>query len=69
MDRVPVAIDLESVVAGWADQMRALRLEVKGLWLVDFYNGDGYYCWRCPENSILYFHGYDEGFGGRVKIV
>ena len=43
--------------------------QVKGLWLVDFDNGDGYYCWRHPESAITHFHDYDEGFAGRMKIV
>ena len=41
---------------------------MKGLWLVDFDNGNGYYCWRWPEPELAYFHGYDEGFDGRVRI-
>ena len=67
--RVPVAIDLENVVAGWAEQMKALRLEVKGLWLVDFDNGQGYYCWRYPEESVQHYHGHGEGFAGRMKVM
>ena len=41
---------------------------VKGLWLVDWDCGDGYYCWRYPEASIAHFHGYDDGFNGRMPI-
>jgi hypothetical protein len=52
----------------WARAMEALGLEVKGLWLVDFDNGSGYYCWRWPEPDLGWFHGYDEGFAGRVRI-
>ncbi len=59
---------LNDVVTGWADELRALGLEVKGLWLVDFDNGEGYYCWCYPEETIGHFHGYDEGFAGRVGI-
>ena len=33
------------------------------------YNGEGYYCWSYPEATIAHFHGYDEGFSGRMKIV
>ncbi len=60
--------DVQSVVAGWADAMLDRGLEVKGLWLVDFDNGSGYYCWRYPENGLEYFHTYEEGFRGRVRI-
>ncbi len=52
----------------WAREMDALGLEVKGLWLVDFDNGQGYYCWRWPEERLEWFHGYDDGFAGRVRI-
>ena len=60
--------DYEGVVAEWAESILALGVEVKGLWLVDFDSGAGYYCWRHPEPGLEYFHGYDEGFGGRVKL-
>ena len=59
---------LHDVVNGWADEVRALGLEAKGMWLVDFDNGEGYYCWSYPEETIAYYHGYEEGFGGRMKI-
>jgi hypothetical protein len=59
---------LQDVVNGWADEVRALGLEAKGLWLVDFDNGEGYYCWCYPEERITHYHGYDEGFAGRISI-
>lgn len=59
---------LRDVVNGWADQMRSLGLEAKGMWLVDFDNGEGFYCWCYPEETISHYHGYDEGFAGRMTI-
>ncbi len=59
---------LQGVIGRWAREMEALGLEVKGLWLVDFDNGSGYYCWRWPEADLEHFHGYDEGFAGRIRI-
>lgn len=56
------------VTSDWARAMEAFGLEVKGLWLVDFDNGSGCYCWRWPEPELSYFHGYDEGFAARVRI-
>ena len=56
------------VTSDWARAMEAFGLEVKGLWLVDFDSGSGCYCWRWPEPDLAYFHGYDEGFNGRVRI-
>ena len=58
----------ENIVQKWASDVMRLGIEVKGLWLVDFDNGSGYYCWKHPEPSLQYFHGYEEGFQGRVKL-
>ena len=58
----------ESIVTEWANEIMAMGIEVKGLWLIDFDSGAGYYCWQHPEPALEYFHGYDEGFGGRVKL-
>jgi len=59
----------ERVVTEWAESILRLGIEVKGLWLVDFDSGGGYYCWQYPEPALEHFHGYEEGFGGRVKLV
>jgi hypothetical protein len=58
----------QRIVADWAESVMALGIEVKGLWLVDFDSGGGYYCWKYPEPALEYFHGYKEGFAGRVKL-
>lgn len=60
--------DYQRVLNDWADSILALGIEVKGLWLVDFDSGAGYYCWKHPEPALEYFHGYDEGLQGRVKL-
>ena len=60
--------DYERIVTEWAESILDMGIEVKGLWLVDFDNGGGYYCWKHPEPALEYFHGYEEGFGGRVKL-
>lgn len=61
--------ELTDVVNRWALDMQDLSLDVKGLWLVDFDNGEGYYCWSYPEERVVHYHGYTEGFAGRMKIV
>ena len=58
----------ESVVHEWMREIRAFGLEIKGLWLVDFDSGAGYYCWKYPEPALDHFHGYEEGFGGRLSL-
>lgn len=59
----------DRVVRAWAAEVQRLGCEVKGLWLVDWDCGDGYYCWKYPEETLCHFHGYEEGFAGRVAIV
>jgi hypothetical protein len=58
----------QRIVQAWAREITSIGCEVKGLWLVDWDSGDGYYCWRFPEQSIGFFHTYDEGFAGRIPI-
>jgi hypothetical protein len=63
-----LAAALQEVVDGWTRDLQSLGAEPKGLWLVDFDNGDGYYCWCYPEAGITHYHGYADGFAGRMKI-
>lgn len=60
--------EYQTIVGEWADAVMGMGIEVKGLWLIDFDNGSGYYCWQYPEPSLQYFHGYEDGFRGRVKL-
>jgi hypothetical protein len=60
--------EVESVVSRWAHDVMTLGIDVKGLWLVDFDNGSGFYCWKYPEEGLLYYHTYEEGFRGRTRI-
>lgn len=53
----------------WADKINKLGAEAKGIWLVDFNSGEGYYCWRYDEEKVEYFHNYEEGFSGRQPIL
>jgi len=56
------------VVREWASEILSLGAVIKGLWLVDFDSGAGYYCWKYPEPSLEFFHSYDEGFAGRLPL-
>jgi hypothetical protein len=64
----PLTETLREIVDTWTAAVRALGPEAKGLWLVDFDNGEGYYCWRYPETGIAHYHGYEDGFAGRIPI-
>lgn len=68
-DHHAVSDQVEGVVKEWATRIQELGAHVKGLWLVDFDNGEGFYCWAYPEPSVSHFHGYEDGFVGRMKIL
>ena len=67
---------VSAVILGWVEGNAAflegvisrLGIEVKGLWLIDFDSGAGYYCWRHPETGLHFFHSYEDGFRGRMPI-
>lgn len=67
-DAEEAAPEAEAVLVAWAREMEELGIEVKGPWLVDFDSGAGYWCWRWPEETLDYYHGYEEGFAGRIRI-
>lgn len=58
----------ERIFRLWTQEIQSIGAEVKGLWLVDWDSGDGYYCWRFPEETLSFFHTYEEGFAGRLPI-
>jgi hypothetical protein len=66
--RESLEAEVQEIVSDWATEVSSLGCQVKGLWLVDWDSGDGYYCWKHPEETVAHFHGYDEGFEGRVPI-
>lgn len=59
---------IQEVFQAWHEKIRKLGCDAKGMWLVDFDSGEGYYCWHYPENTVDFYHGYVEGFRGRVRI-
>jgi len=60
--------EIAELLNQWSTKVMKLGALPKGIWLVDFDNGEGYYCWRYGDEKILYFHGYQDGFAGRVTI-
>lgn len=59
---------MKRILAEWTEEVQALGAEIKGLWLVDFDHGAGYYCWRLGESELLFEHTYEAGFAGRRPI-
>lgn len=60
--------EINEAVQGWQGKMEKLGLKTKGLWIADFDSGDGYFCWKYPEEKVNFWHQYQDGFGGRIKI-
>lgn len=59
---------LKNLVDSWSGAIQDMHGEVKGLWLVDFDAGDGFWCWAYPEEDLSHWHSYEDGFGARVPI-
>jgi hypothetical protein len=60
--------EVNELVKTWHEKLRKLGTKPKGLWLVDFDCGDGYFCWKYPETELGYWHAYSDGFTGRVPV-
>ncbi|MCC7404023.1 MAG: DUF2203 domain-containing protein [Bdellovibrionales bacterium] len=65
---MPLEEEINVLIQGWHEKIKKLGAVPKGLWLVDFDTGDGYFCWKYPENGIGFWHSYNDGFSGRVSV-
>ncbi len=65
---IEIQDEINVYVSQWQNKIERLGGKPKGLWLADFDNGRGYYCWKFPETEISFFHGYQDGFTGRKMI-
>lgn len=59
---------IDDVMNVWRDQVSRLGGKPKGIWIVDFDNGEGYFCWKYPEREIRCEHGYNEGYPSRKEL-
>ena len=60
--------EINDLIQEWQVKVEKLGAVTKGLWIADFDSGDGYFCWKFPEERILYWHGYRDGFSGRRPV-
>jgi hypothetical protein len=65
---IEIQNEVNVVIERWQNKVERLGAKPKGMWLADFDNGSGYYCWKFPEVKILFKHGYQDGFTGRILI-
>lgn len=59
---------ISEILDHWSQKVIGLGAIPKGIWLVDFDYGKGYYCWRYGDENHLYTHGYHDSFAGRVAV-
>ncbi len=68
----PIAVEIDAlvnlIIQKWQTKVEKLGCEPKGLWMADFDNGEGYFCWKFPETEIKFQHGYQDGFSGRILL-
>jgi hypothetical protein len=61
--------EVNDLVVAWQKKIRKLGAQPKGLWLVDFDSGSGFYCWKYPETELNHWHRYEDGYSKRQPIV
>ncbi len=67
-EREELSRTLQEMVDEWVDGISCYGALAKGLWIVDFDSGSGYYCWHFGEEELGYFHGYEDDFTKREPI-
>lgn len=65
---IEIESSIDAAIERWQKKISRLGAVPKGLWLADFDNGRGYWCWKYPETAIRHHHGYQDGFSGRRLI-
>lgn len=56
------------LIQDWQTKVQKLGGLPKGIWIVDFDSGDGYFCWKYPEVTIDHWHAYRDGYTKRKKL-
>lgn len=67
-DRLYSSIEL--AMRRWAVKVSKLGCEPRGVWLVDFDAGDGWYTWRLGDEEVSFFHSHgssESAFGAAAK--
>ena len=65
---IPIEEQINGLIKDWHAKIRKLGAEPKGLWVVDFDCGEGYFCWKYPESSVSHWHSYDTSYKDRVLL-
>lgn len=58
--------EIDLIVTRWATKVSRLGCEPKGVWLVDFDSGDGWFSWRYGDEELSFFHPHEFGIDDGV---
>lgn len=67
-ETAPIEREINLCIHQWNEKIKKLGAIPKGLWLVDFEFGRGYYCWKFPEIDILHWHPPEDDYTGRRPL-
>ena len=60
--------DMVELFSLWVSWVRLHGGIVRAPWLVDFDNGQGYWCWQSCETEVQFEHSYDDNYQDRKTI-
>lgn len=67
-EKKAITEELQEIVALWSEQVLYLGAITRGLWMVDFDCGDGFYTWVFGEDDVSSYRKYHQAFHERVPI-
>ncbi|MCB1197844.1 MAG: DUF2203 family protein [Bdellovibrionota bacterium] len=67
-DKKEVTQELHEIVTLWSEQIMYFGAMTRGLWMVDFDTGEGFYTWVYGEADITSYRTYDQSFEQRTPI-
>src|SRR5690606_24732290 len=68
-DKKLLTLRLQSIVEKWSSQMLYFGVMTRGLWMVDFDCGHGYYSWVAGEKDITTYRSYTQDFDQRTPLI
>jgi hypothetical protein len=60
--------EINLAIDRWQRKVEKLGALPKGLWIVDFDSGNGYFCWKFPERQLRFWHGYQDSQKTLIKF-
>ncbi len=64
-----IELKINIAIKNWQTKIEKLGANARGLWIVDFFAGNGYYCWKFPEEQIKYWHKHSNEHCSRSRVL